>query len=56
METKRGLNDGGGATNSSQTDHEILRDPAPVRSKGCAGVYIFVIYLEEKEEETVYYL
>jgi hypothetical protein len=38
METKRGLNDGGGATNSGQTDHEILRDPAPVRSKGCAGV------------------
>ncbi|CAJ2656636.1 uncharacterized protein LOC123902664 [Trifolium pratense] len=38
METKRGLHDDGGATNSGQTDHEILRDPAPVRSKGCAGV------------------
>ena len=34
METKRGLHDGG-ATDSSQSDHELLRDPAPVRSKGC---------------------
>jgi hypothetical protein len=51
METKRGLNDGGGATNSGQTDHEILRDPAPVRSKGCAGVSLSSTQKKRKKKQ-----
>ncbi|WJX67125.1 hypothetical protein P8452_51618 [Trifolium repens] len=51
METKRGLNDGGGATNSGQTDHEILRDPAPIRSKGCAGVSFSSTKKKKKQKQ-----